>query len=136
MIELELLNNKKPKKYPILLITLISVIILLILSINIYSYDKYKTIAITENINNKCILNVSLPYNKISNLNNSFIIHKNNKYIINKVSYNKTYIENNIPYEDISITLNSECKEKIIDINILNNKQRIITKIINIIREA
>lgn len=135
MIEIELLKNKIPKKYPIVTIILIMFLITLILSFKTNSYDKYKTIAITNNINNTCHLNVSIPYNKLNNIKQSKIEYQNKQYIIKEISYNKTSIENNIPYEDTTITINTSCKDKIVDINILSNKQRIINKIINIIRE-
>lgn len=135
MIEIELLKNKIPKKYPIVTIILIMFLITLILSFKTNSYDKYKTIAITNNINNTCHLNVSIPYNKLNNIKQSKIEYQNKQYIIKEISYNKTSIENNIPYEDITVTINTSCEDKIIDINILSNKQRIINKIINIIRE-
>lgn len=135
MIDIELLKNKKPRNYPIYLIFIV-IIILLLSSYNTFIYDKINTIAITNYNNNICNLNIKLPYTKVNNLEESIIEYNNNKYEINKVSYNESIIENDIIYEDITLTTNINCKNKIIKINILNNKQRIINKIINIIKEA
>ena len=135
MIEIELLKNKKPKKYPILLIITTLSFILLLLSFKYHTYDKIKTIAITNFNNSICTLNIKLPYNNISNLEESKIEYNNKLYEINKVSYNETSIENNIIYEDISLDTNIDCKNKVIDISIVNNKQRIIDKIFKIIKE-
>lgn len=135
MIDIELLKNKKPRNYPIYLIVVV-IIILLLISYNTFTYDKINTIAITNYNNNICNLNIKLPYTKINNLEESIIEYNNNKYKINEVSYNESTIENDIIYEDITLNTNINCKNKIIKINILSNKQRIINKIINIIKEA
>lgn len=134
MIEIDIFKNKKPRNYPIYLIIVI-IIILLFISYNIFTYDKINTIAITDYDKSICTLNIKLPYTKINNLEESLIEYNNIKYKINEVSYNETIIENETIYENISLNTNINCKNKIVKINIINNKQRIINKIINIIKE-
>lgn len=134
MFEIELFKRQKPKKYPLSIIFLISLIILIILSCNIKTYDSLNVTAFTKQ-DNKCHLEFSLPYDKISLLENASIKYKNKKYKIKKINYIETIIEDNILYERINIETNLECPYKITKIKILNNKQRIITKILKIIRE-
>lgn len=136
MIELEIIKNKKPKKYPTEIIILIMFTVIFIFSYKTWTYDQYKTLGITQNKNNKCLINVSLPYNKITDLKKTLIEYKNEKYKIKNISYNETKIKDNIPYEDVTITIENKCQEQVADVKILNNKQRIIYKIIKIIREA
>ena len=72
---------------------------------------------------------------KISILENSLIEYKNKKYKIKSINYLEVITENNLLYEKINIKTNLKCRNKIIKIKILNNKQRIINKIIKIIKE-
>lgn len=134
MFEIELFKRQKPKKYPLSIIFIVSFIILIILSYNIKTYDTLNVTAFTQK-ENKCHLEFTLPYDKISILENSLIEYKNKKYKIKNINYIEAITENNILYEKISIETNLKCRNKIIKIKILNNKQRIINKIIKIIKE-
>lgn len=134
MFEIELFKRQNPKKYPLSKITLITLIILIILSYNIKTYDSLSATAlIDENKNGQ--LNLIIPSNKISILNNSLIEYENIKYKIVKINYIETVIENNIAYEKVILETNLECPNKITNIKILNNKQRILTKILRKIKE-
>lgn len=134
MFEIELFKRQKPKKYPLSIIIFVSLIILIILSYNIKTYDTLNVTAFT-NQDNQCHLEFTLPYNKISMLENGLIKYKNKRYKIKYINYIETITEDNILYERINIKTNLECPYKIAKIKILNNKQRIITKILKIIRE-
>lgn len=135
MLEIHLLKNKKPKKYPLLNIIVITFISFIFLFTQITSYDKYKIIAINSNDKNRCILNTTIPYNKISILEKSFVEYQNKRYDIKNVEYNETQVDNNIVYENITFSIETTCKEKVLNLNIYNNKQRIIEKIIKNIKE-
>lgn len=135
MLEIHLLKNKKPKKYPLLNIIVITFISFIFLFTQITTYDKYKIIAINNNDKNICKLNTTIPYNKINILDNSFIEYKNKRYDIINVEYNQTQVENNLAYENITFSLKTTCKEKVLNLSIYNNKQRIIEKIIRNIKE-
>lgn len=135
MLEIHLLKNKKPKKYPLLNIIVITFISFIFLFTQITSYDKYKIIAINSNDKNRCILNTTIPYNKISILEKSFVEYQNKRYDIKNVEYNETQVDNNIAYENITFSIETMCKEKVLNLNIYNNKQRIIEKIIKNIKE-
>ena len=134
MFEIELFKRQKPKKYPLSIIFIILFIILIILSYNIKTYDTLNVTAFTQK-ENKCHLEFTLPYDKISILENSLIEYKNKKYKIKNIYYLEVITENNMLYEKINIETNLKCRNKIIKIKILNNKQRIINKIIKIIKE-
>lgn len=134
MFEIELFKRQKPKKYPLSIIIIVSIIILIILSYNIKTYDALNVTTFTKQ-DNKCHLEFTLPYDKISILENGLIGYKNKKYKIKNINYIETIIEENILYERISIESNLKCHNKIAKIKIINNKQRIITKILKIIKE-
>ena len=134
MFEIELFKRQNPKKYPLSKITLITLIILIILSYNIKTYDSLNIAALIDE-NKKGQLILIIPSNKISILNKSLIEYENKKYKIVKINYIETVIENNIAYEKVILETNLECPNKITNIKILNNKQRILTKILKKIKE-
>lgn len=136
MFELELLKNIKPKKYPITIITLIFLIILILLSYKIKTYDSLNVIAFTEQKNETCYLEILVPSQKTEILNDKRLLYKNKKYKINSIKYLERISENNILYEKIIVTSNLKCLNKIENIKLINNKQRIIKKIINTIKEG
>lgn len=130
MFERDLLNEEKPKKYPFYHI-LFLIIIMFMLLISINTYDKYEIIAVKTN--NQTFTATIPEYLTIDET--SIIEKNNNKYEIVEVSYNNSFIENNEIYKEILITTNYSIKEDITKLNVLNNKQRIIKKIINIVKE-
>ena len=134
MFEIELFKRQNPKKYPLSKIILLILIILIILSYNIKTYDTLNVTAFTikDKQNN---LSIIIPSNKISILDNSIIEYKNKKYKIYKTRLTETIVEDNIAYEKIYLETNLKSPYKIINIKIHNNKQRIITKITNTIKE-
>lgn len=130
MFELNLLLKKQPNKPRLHCFTLIIVFLICIMS-NTYTYDKYNTLS---QINDDQTLKIIVPENITIN-NKTIIQYKNKKYNVNEVEYLGSEINNNIIFKEILLNTDLKLKEDIITINILNNKQRIIKKIINIAKE-
>lgn len=136
MLNKLILLNEKPKNYPILFLVILIFIIAFILSYKLKAYDSYQITGLVE-CTDSCYITFSLPYDKVTMLSEyPSIKYLNNIYEINKIEYSSPYLNNNIPYEDIKLYSNINFNgEKIINFNILYNKQRIIRKIINIVNE-
>lgn len=136
MIQKIILLNQKPKNTPIIsFLFLLICIITLTLSFCIKTYDIYSTTGLIE-CNETCKISLTMPYNKIDIISTSSKIkYLNQQYEISNIKYEEPYLNNNVPYEDIVIETNLNSQNKIINFQILSNKQRIITKIKNIILE-
>lgn len=135
MIDRIILLNKKPKKSYIIIIIIASSLILLISSYNMKTYSIKKTLGYIS-CEEECHINLSLPYKDLNIVNDNTIIEVDHKrYKPTEILYKDISIENNIPYQNIQI--NTEIKdEKIIEVKLLNNKQRIIKKVFDIIKEG
>ncbi len=130
--KIEIYENPKQYKLPNILF-----IILILISIIIsYSYKTYDSLKLTGiyTCEETCIIETTLSYDYISKINNNSIIEYNNKsYKIEDIIYSDPYLNNNIAYQDITIKINLNIKEKIINFKLLYKKQRIIRKIVNLI---
>ena len=147
MIDRIILLNKKPKiegfnklknagiRTCIHIIIIASSLILLISSYNMKTYSIKKTLGYIS-CEEECHINLSLPYKDLNIVNDNTIIEVDHKrYKPTEILYKDISIENNIPYQNIQI--NTEIKdEKIVEVKLLNNKQRIIKKVFDIIREG
>lgn len=135
MKKLKLLELK-PKNHSLLyIIFFIAFIVLVIFSYSFKTYDVYNTTGIVK-CDETCGINITLPYNKTDILNNeSYIKFQNEKYSINIIDYEEPYLNNDIPLEDIVLYTDMKTEAKVINFQILYNKQRIITKLKNIITE-
>lgn len=135
MLNKLILLNKKPNKHQKLYITIIILIIVfLIYCIRNYTYNSYQTTGIIK-CEDDCYINITLPYDKVDILSkNPIIKYQNKTYKIDKILYKEPYLDHEIAYQDIEIESFIK-EERIINFNILYNKQRIITKIKNIIIE-
>lgn len=131
-----ILLNRKPKSQPLIFYGFsLLVVTSLFLSYFVKTYDSYKAYGIIK-CNTDCSITITLPYNKVSILEvKPKIKYSNQIYNIEKISYEEPYLNNEIPYQDINIVSNIESEDKIIEFQILYNKQRIINKIKNIIVE-
>lgn len=134
MINKTFLLSKQPtKNYLFHIIIIIITLTSIIFSYSYKTYDSLNIIGIYK-CEETCYIDSSLSYEYIIKLNNPSIFKYNNKtYIIEDIIYNEPYLNDNTIYQDIQITSNLKVKEKIIKIKILYNKQRIITKVKNII---
>ncbi len=135
MLNKNLLLNKKFKTKKILyMIFIFALLTSILLTVKIKTYD---SLPLTGLITCKetCIINITLDYSKIDILNNNpKIEYLNKEYEIDNIKYNEPYLNNGIPFEDIEISSNINIKEeRIINFKLLYNKQRIITKIKNIV---
>ena len=113
-------------------------IIIIISLITSYSYKTYDAINIVGiyKCEEYCYIESSISYENINKIDKSNIIeYKNNNYNIEDIIYSEPYLNNNIAYQDIKIKCNLKDSEKIVKTKILYNKQRIIRKIISIIKE-
>lgn len=131
MIKKLLLLNQKPKKNLVIHLIFISLLIaFLIIAYNYNTYDVYQTTGIMKCENNDCYITITMIYDKIDILNqNPKIEYLNKIYDIKSITYEEPYLNNNIAYQDINITTNLQVNNQIINFKILYNKQRIITKI-------
>ncbi len=129
-----MLNLKPTKIILVNIIMYLYIIISLIISYNIKTYTSLKLTGIL-NCDNTCIIDTTLSYEYISKINKNSKISSNNKsYKIENIEYSEPYLNNNIAYQDIKLVTNIKEDNKIIEFKILYNKQRILTKIINIIK--
>lgn len=126
----ELLNIKY-KNHIIIYLILIIIFILLIVSLNIDSYDEYKTYGVYKN---KTLI-VSIPVINSDNLLTGKYLQINNKkynYEINKIS--DLYVENYINYEDFEINIEKSFLEnEVVEITFYSNKEKMIKKIKRVI---
>lgn len=131
MIKKLLLLNQKPKKNLVIHLIFISLLItFLIIAYNYNTYDVYQTTGIMKCENNDCYITITMIYDKIDILNqNPKIEYLNKIYDIKSITYEEPYLNNNIAYQDLNITTNLQVNNQIINFKILYNKQRIITKI-------
>lgn len=125
-----ILLNQRPKNHIIILVfSLFSFIALMLLSCFYKIYDSYYLVGLIS-CEKECSIRISIPYNKVDILEqNSHIEYLNKAYKITSVEYGEPYLDNGIPYEDITLKTNLKSKDKIINFKILYNKQRIIKKI-------
>lgn len=137
MINKIILLNTKPNNHFISYVLFFLLIITtLFLSIFTETYDTYNTTGIVKCIEN-CSISITVPYDKADIFSNkSYIKYQDKKYAINEIEYEDPYLSNNIPVEDITLQTDITTQNKIINFQILYNKQRIIKKIKNIILEG
>ena len=82
----------------------------------------------------------SIRYMPVTPLRSNRMINNSRKHHIllihpiNNIIYNDIYLENNIPYQEISIETEIENNTELMEFNISYNKQRIIKKLLNIIK--
>lgn len=130
MFEIDTLMVEQPKKHKIYSLILILILLITII-INTYTYDRYQVLSYnTKSQTLKIYVPESISINEAT-----IIKYKDKNYNIEEVEYLSSQIENNVIYKELLLKTNINTKEEIITINILNNKQRIITKIINAVKE-
>lgn len=121
------------KNYIIVLVTLIISVIILLKIINKYSYDVYKTYGIVT-CEEECVLDISVNYQK-TNIFNDYKLKIENQYIeVKDLQYGERYLQNNIPEQEVLLYID-KYEEKIVEVKIEYNKQRIKTKLKKIILE-
>ena len=130
------LLNLYPNNHNIFNFLFIILFILLVpLSFFIKIYDSYYTTGLISCNNDECSITISLPYDKVEILKQTpHIEYLNKGYEITSIDYNEPYLNNQVPYEDITIKTNLSSKDQIINFKILYNKQRIVRKIISIVK--
>jgi len=132
-----LLYNLKPKINPIIYVIFISLTSLIIyLSINNYIYDTKEVVGINSCNKNTCFIKLTLDYNDLDITNkNPEIVYNKKIYKINKIKEEEPYLLSGIPSVDVTLETNTLKSSNIIKFKIRYNKQRIITKIKNILIE-
>ena len=136
MIETYLLINERTKKHPFLLIIFSLIILLIVLFSRL---EAYSSIPVTGLMDCEETTNISftLPYNQVDKITNQAkLYYKNKEYFIESISFDEPYLDHDVPYQDINIQTNMVCEEKIINFKIMYNKQRILTKMKQIILEG
>ena len=119
-----------PKKHHELLIIILFIISILVISF-IETYDSLELISYYEDNSYKIII----PINEKDKLKESYILYKENKYKIYDVKYSEPIYDNNNYYYEVEFKSDLILEENIVSIKIINNKQRILKKIKNIIWE-
>lgn len=100
------------------------------------TYSSYKTTGILECGDNTCFLKLAIPYDKLFILDyHPQIEYLNKKYVINNIDESEPYLNNNIPIVDVTITTDYISDNKVIEFKFIYKKQRIISKIIDFIKE-
>ncbi len=135
MLKYKLLS-KKPNKNKLLFIAIILTTI--IISISMFKVKTFDTEKVTGLINcqDTCQISLTLPYDKINIItNDSYISYNNEIYSIKNITYNEPYLNGEIAYEDIVFDTNLITDKSLINFTILSNRQKIFTKIKNIILE-
>lgn len=130
-------NYKFIYKNPHFYITyiLLSIIVLLsFLFLFTYTYDKYITMSYIT-CTDKCLINSKID----SNINDfNYVIIDNKKYLINDIVYSEAYIDKEVMklLQDIQIDVNLDesYNNKVEEIILLSNKQRMYKKIMNYFR--
>ncbi len=121
------------KNYIIVLVSLIISVIILLKIINKYSYDVYKTYGIVT-CEEECVLDISVNYQK-TNIFNDYRLKIEDQYIeVKDLQYGEKYLQNNIPEQEVLLYID-KYEEKIVEVKIEYNKQRIKTKLKKIILE-
>ena len=136
MIETYLLINEKTKKHPFLIIIFSLLILITFLFYHIKAYSSISVTGLME-CGEKTNISFTLPYKQVDKITKEAkISYKNKEYVIESIAFEEPYLDHNIPYQDILITTNLVCEEKIVNFKINYNKQRILTKIKQIILEG
>ena len=129
------LLSSKPKTSKLTVLIIIFILVALFISYKLKIYSTYKNLALIS-CEDKCFIETSIPSTKSSLLDKERQLEYNNqKYKVNKVYLEDIIEEKNQLYLKIKIDsdLNLE-KNKIINIKLLYDQQRIITKIKNIMK--
>ncbi len=135
MIEKLILLNQKPKKNLFILLATLIIISLVISSYFIKTYDVYKTYGYIT-CDDNCYINLSLSYDNLNKLTTKTLLEIDKEITkIDDIEYLDISLENEIPYQNVRIKTVKD-KNKIIEIKLLNNKQRIIKKLYDLIKEG
>lgn len=132
--KLSLLSIKpKTSKLTILIILFLSLIF--IISYRLKTYSTYKTLAIIR-CEEECYIETSIPSTKSSIIDKELELeYENRKYKVNKTYIEDIIEENNQIYLRLRIDSDLDLeKNNIINIKILYDKQRITSKIKNIMK--
>ena len=130
-----LILYKKTNKH---LIYLFFLFLLFILVLILYTEDEdsYELIGL-KNSNDTSYIDIIIPYNKVNIFEEkNYIIYNHEKHIIKDIKYGEITIIDNIPYINISLKPDFELEKEVIDFHVFYNRQRIINKIKNIIKEG
>jgi len=119
-----------PKKHHELLIIILFIILIIVISF-IETYDSLELISYYEDNSYKIII----PISEKDKLKESYILYKENKYKIYDVKYSEPIYDNDNYFYEVEFKSDLILEENIVSIKIINNKQRILKKIKNIIWE-
>ena len=129
------LLNKKPNTSKISLLIILFIVILLICSIKFKIYSTYRTLAVYE-CSDSCYINLNIPSTQSKIIEKDLeIFYNNKKYKVKKVYLEDVINENNNIY--LKIKMDTELKlekNNIIDVKIIYDQQRILTKLKNIMK--
>lgn len=117
-----------PKKYHEFLLVMLFIFILLIFSF-LNTYDVYNYLAINDNDG----IHVMISYSDKDILNDAYVFINDSKYKIYDVNFSDIEMIDNNYYYEVTFTVDKSFDSDIIDLKIINNKQRIFSKFLNII---
>ena len=134
MLSKIILLNKKPNQHFIYLFFLFLLFILILICLT-HDYDTYKIIGL-KNSNDANKVTITIPYDKVDILEERlYIMYDNEKHYIKDIAYKDVFTENNIPYINVELTLDFEVTKEVITFKLYYNHERIIKKIIKIVKE-
>lgn len=97
-------------------------------------HSSYKVVCIL-NCEDVCSYTFSLPYDKSNILDSDFKINYNNKmYNVNILRVDEPYLNNNVAFQDVYIESDIDSYNKVLEVNLIYNEQRIIEKILDVFR--
>lgn len=134
MLDYNFIYSKPNSK--IMIYILFCLVFILVPFLFLKTYSSYKTTSILECLDDNCKLSLTMPHDKLFILDsNPQIEYLNKKYDINSIDRSEPYLSNNIPVVDVIIETNYISDNNVIEFKFIYKKQRIITKIIDFMKE-
>ena len=129
------LLSSKPKTSKLTSLIILFLLVTIIITYKFKIYSVYKTLAVI-NCEDTCYIETSIPSTKSELIDKDIIIeYDNHKYQVNKVYLEDIIEQDNQLFLKVKIDSNLTAeKNKIINIKILYDEQRIITKLKNIMK--
>ena len=130
-----LLLYQQPHKTYLHLFFLFLLFILILLCLT-HDEDSYELIGLKKG-NDPKEFEVLVPFDKISIFDGKVYVKVDyEKYNITDIDYGDVMIENNIPVQKVTLKFDNNIDKEVVKFRVFYNKQRIIKKIIKIVKEG
>lgn len=133
MLELIKVVNLKYKSHSLRYVILLFIILaFLIFSVKVF--DSCKTVGVYDE--EEGILRFSIPYDKVKLIDDNVKILYDNEFLtFEDLHFLEVHIDNGIVMQDFSAEIESK-ETKVMDLKIMNNKQRLVKKIYSLMKEG